>query len=473
MVKNKLLVRIFSSGMQAVAVQLLGSVFFYFISIYLSKDSFGIISWMNAVCLLLTTLLGFGLEQVVIRRIAASNRSDWAATAFFVHAVAGFLAVLLLLLILSNIFKDKEIYRLLPWFFTAQGLIYIGTPLKQFLNAKERFTPYGIIAVISNIGKIAAAYLLLQSRLLSIKTVMIILICTSAFELLCLLIYVLKKTDFGFKVRFKAYTKLIKESSAQYISVIFDMSLSRMDWILLGVMTSNVVLADYSFAYRAFELARLPIFIIAPVILPRLSRLMSLNNKPDEKQQGHINSFITVEMFFAVLIPLALNILWVPVITLITKGKYGDANAMQFGVLSLCIPLLLFINLLWSLSFGAKKYKAVTGITIICAVTNIALNLILIPMIGGEGAAIAFFVTTVLQAGLYYKLANKQILIVKLRPAIVFIVLGAVIYLIILHINVPFMVQFFLAITAYLLLAVLSKQITRQQLYNFKHLLTK
>jgi len=459
--------------MQAVAVQVLGSVFFYFISIYLSKDSFGLISWMNAVCLLITTLLGFGLEQVVVRRIAASDRSDWSAAAFFAHAVAGFLVVLLLLLILSGILKNESIYRLLPWFFTAQGLIYIGTPLKQYLNAKERFTPYGIIAVISNVGKIVAAYLLLQTKVLSIRTVMIILICTSAFELLCLLVYIISKTNFSFKVRFKAYTKLLKESSVQYLSVIFDISLSRMDWILLGVMASNVVLADYSFAYRAFELARLPIFIIAPVILPRLSRLMSLNNRPDAVQQELINSFVRVEMFFAVMIPLALNILWTPLITLITKGKYGDANTLQFGILSLCIPLLLFINMLWSLSFSAKKYKAVTGITIACAVVNILLNIILIPILGGNGAAIAFFVTTVLQGGLYYGLVHKQITAINLRPAILFIAMGAALYFGVMYIHVHFVLRVFIATAIYLLLAILSKQITRQHLQNFKHLLSR
>jgi len=90
LVKNKLLVKIFSSGLQAISVQILGGVFFYFISIYISKDEFGIISWTNAVSVFLTTILGFGLEQVVVRRIAASKRSDWAAAAFFIHSIAGF-----------------------------------------------------------------------------------------------------------------------------------------------------------------------------------------------------------------------------------------------------------------------------------------------------------------------------------------------------------------------------------------------
>jgi O-antigen/teichoic acid export membrane protein len=474
LIKNKLLVKLFSSGLQAIAVQVLGSVFFYFISVYLSKESFGIISWVNAVSIILTTFLGFGLEQVVVRRIAASERSDWAAAAFFAHTIAGFIITFSVLLLLNSFVKNPDsIYRLLPWFFAAQGLLLIGTSLKQFLNAKERFTPYAVIAVISNIAKITAAFLLHHNNQLNINTVMITLVSTAVFELVCLLIYTKAKTTFSFKLHFKAYVKLLKEASAQYISVIFDISLSRMDWILLGIMTSNVILADYSFAYRAYELSRLPMLIIAPIILPRMARLMANKAKPGTLQQFYIKSFSTVELFFAMLIPLCLNILWVPVVSFITNDKYGDTNSLQFLVLSACIPLQFFINLLWSICFGAKKYKSVTTITIICAATNIVLNLILIPKFNGLGAAIAFLTTTLLQGYLYYRLVSKQIMLMSLKPLAVFLITAAAVYFVTIHIPVHFLVQLLIAIILYGAIGFLTKQVNRQHLLNFKHFLSR
>ena len=459
--------------MQAIAVQVLGSVFFYFISVYLSKESFGLISWVNAVSIFLTTFLGFGLEQVVVRRIAASERSDWAASAFFTHTVAGFVITMAVLVLLSSIVKThNDIYNVLPWFFAAQGLLLMGTPLKQSLNAKEKFTPYAVIAVISNIAKIVTVLILHQSNTLSINTVMITLISAAGFELVCLLIYTDAKTSFSFKFHMKAYGKLLKEASAPYISVIFDISLSRMDWILLGIMTSNVILADYSFAYRAYELARLPMLIIAPIILPRMARMMANKAKPGTLQQFYINSFSTVELFFAVLIPLCLNILWVPIVGLITNGKYGETNATQFLVLSVCIPLQ-FINLLWSISFGAKKYKSVTTITIVCAATNIVLNLLLIPKFNGLGAAIAFLTTTLLQGYLYYRLVSGQIMLMSLKPLAVFVLIGAAVYFVTEHIPVHFLIQLLIAIVLYGAICFLTKQVTRQQLLNFKHFLSR
>jgi O-antigen/teichoic acid export membrane protein len=474
LLKNKLLVKLFSSGLQAVSVQVLGAVFFYFVSVYLSKESFGLISWVNAVSIFLTTFLGFGLEQVVVRRIAASERSDWAASAFFTHTVAGFVVTLSVLLLLSSIVKTHDgIYTVLPWFFAAQGLLLMGTPLKQLLNAREKFTPYAIIALISNTAKIVAVLLLHHNNELNINSVMITLISTAGFELVCLLIYTDAKTSFSFKLHMRAYGKLLKEAFTQYISVIFDISLSRMDWILLGIMTSNVILADYSFAYRAYELSRLPMLIIAPIILPRMARLMANKAKPGTLQQFYINSFSTTELFFAMLIPLCLNILWVPIVGLITSGKYGETNSVQFLVLSVCIPMQFFINLLWSISFGAKKYKSVTIITIVCAVTNITLNLVLIPKFNGLGAAIAFLSTTFLQGYLYYRLVNKQIMPMSLKPLAVFLLTAGVVYFVTIHIPVHFLIQLLIAMVLYGALGFLTKQVNRQHMLNFKHFLSR
>ncbi|MEO3406176.1 lipid II flippase MurJ [Mucilaginibacter sp. CAU 1740] len=470
MLRNKAFVKIFSSGLQALAVQVLGSVFFYLISVYLSKDSFGAISWMNALSIFITTILGFGLEQVVVRRIAASGRSDWAAAAFLFHSVTAFFTALLVLLLLST-WGNDSVYKILPWFFVAQGLLFIGIPLKQYLNAKEKFTPYGIIAIITNSARIAAAVWLMKTNRLEVNTIVTVMICTAVAELLALLIYIISKTQFSFKVRFQAYKKLLKEASAQYISVIFDMSLSRMDWLLLGFMASKAVLADYSFAYRAYELSRLPMLIIAPVILPRLARFMA--GKMNAEFEERVNSFNRVELFLAMLITLILNILWTPLVGLITGGKYGATNATEFLILSACIPLQFFINLLWSVSFGAKKYKTVSTITVSCAIANIALNLVAIPLLGGVGSALAFLATNLLQAILYYRLVNKRVMAIGLSSFAFFMLTALAAWFVTGLLNIHFMLRLLLAIAFYIVVALLSKQINKKHIEHSKQFLAR
>jgi len=470
LLRSKAFIRFFSSGLQALAMQVLGSIFFYVISVYLSKDSFGIISWMNTLSIFITTILGFGLEQVVVRRIAASQRSDWAAAAFLFHSLVAFFVTLVALTVLTLMLHNDD-YRLLPWFFIVQGPLFLGIPLKQFLNAKEKFTPYGVIAIISNSLRVCGAFYLAVVHQLQVRSIIIVMICTAGAELLALFIYLITNTGFSFKFRFQAYKKLLSESAAQYVSIIFDMSLSRMDWLLLGFMESKAVLADYSFAYRAYELTRLPMFIIAPVILPRLSRLMV--SKPSDKLQEQVNAFNTAELLLAMLLPLVFNILWTPVVGMITGGKYGATNATEFLILSLCIPLQFFINLLWSLSFSVKRYKAVTSVTVSCAVINIGLNLVLIPLFNGTGSAAAFLITNLLQAALYYRLVNKHVMHISLRPFVLLFPAALAGWFITSSINIHFLLRLLLGIVCYLVIALISRQLSRHTIQNSKQFLAQ
>ena len=68
---SRLFKTFFSSGIQVIAIQFLGGVFFYIISLYLSKSEFGLISWSNGICLTITLLLGFGVGFLVLVGIAA------------------------------------------------------------------------------------------------------------------------------------------------------------------------------------------------------------------------------------------------------------------------------------------------------------------------------------------------------------------------------------------------------------------
>jgi O-antigen/teichoic acid export membrane protein len=474
-VKNTIFNKFFSSGIQAIAVQVLGIFFFYFISLYLSKENFGLISWANASCVFLTTILSCGMEQVIVRRIAVSKTSDWSAAAYLFHSFIGSVILFLAIIALHSFYKNSVSLSFLPLFFLAQSIIYIASPLKQFLNAKEKFTPYGIIALLSNSAKLLTVFFIVKKNALSIGNIALVLIIFAVFELLCLLIYILSKPSFNFKLRFKfnAYLKLLKEASPQYIAVIFDSGLSRMDWVLLGIISTNVVTADYSFAYRAFEISRLPIAIIAPVILPYFSRILIQNKKFDSEKKTFISKLFTIEMFFAVCLILGLNILWTPVISYITHGKYGASNAIQFLILSLCIPFQFFINLLWTLCFAGKRYRSVSIITITSACCNLMLNLVLIPFWGGNGAAIAFLITSIIQASGYYSVVAREFVTLPIKRATLFFLIAIIIYFLSCLLTNIIILRFFIAIVLYIVTNIFLRQIDKSYLVSFRLLLRK
>lgn len=469
--KNTLFGKILSSGLQAIAVQVFGGVFFIIISFYLSKDYFGVINWANAVAMVLTMLLSFGMDQVVVRRIAASETSDWAATAYLMHAGAGSLVTFLILFGISIVppFQDAPKIQLLPWLFLSQGLLFTAGPIKQLLNAKQHFKPYALIAIISNSAKLLAAYWLISTDALSVNGVMAILVICGLFELLALLIYSLVKKKLDLTFRRTAYLKLLKEAAPQYVAVLFDASLARIDWILLGIISTPAASAEYGLAYRAYEIAKLPLTVLSPILLARFAKVLMVNTTLSEGTQKQVKDLFVLEMFFATMIPLVLNILWAPVLDDVFKGKYGSVNAMEFMILSICIPIQFYINLLWTLSFSARKYKQISTIIASTAFINIGLNAILIPFYGGMGAAIAFLVTSVMQLVGYYRLSDKYVMKFSSLPLFSFLLIGAVSYIAAVNIISALWMQVGLAVFLYVAIALVLRQVNTR---NVKSLLT-
>lgn len=465
--KNNLLKKIFSSGLQAIGVQVLGLLFFYIVSKAMSKNDFGIINWATAASVIITTLLSFGMEQVVFRRIAASQRSDWAAAAYMLHALAGSIIGFVALVILAGV-VDKEDIGYLPYFFLSQAFIYMATPLKQLLNAKQRFTPYGVIALISNGLKVAMAGWYVYAGSITIAQVYITLIICGAVEFFALFFYVKKYAAFEISFRTSAYTKLLKESLPQYVSVIFDSSLSRLDWFLIGIIGTHTMTADYGVAYKAFEMQRLPVTIIAPVILAKFAKLMGGNTVITDVQKTVINSIFRLDFFLAGFIPLISVMLWVPALELIYDGKYGADNLTEFTLLSANIPLLFAVNLLWTISFTGKSYRKIANITIGSAVINLVLNLILIPFYGGVGAASAFLLTTIIQLVGYLRLIQKEFFKLPVLSIVMCMVIGIAAFLTANYFTDIWWLRLLIAPAIYTAGCILLKQVTMNDVRTLK-----
>lgn len=462
---NRPIKNFFTSGFQAISMQILGGAFFYLLSVFLSKQEFGVLNWSTAISVFITTLLGFGLEQVVVRRVALNNTSDWAASAYFLHtAIGSIVSFIVMTGVLLIIGSDRMTLRMLPWVFAMQCFIFMATPFRQYLNAKEKFATYGLVSFVSNLIKIGVVLYLAPLYKLDLDAVVYLLIITSFVELAVLFFYVRAKFDLSFSFKFSAYKKLIKESSAQYMAVLFDSSLSRMDWILLGLISAQMALADYSFAYRAYEMMRLPIMIIGPVILPRFARMLSTGSHISYEKRHEIQQFLKIEIVFAAFIILVLNLLWVPIVGSFTADKYGESNQLIFMLLSLCLPLHFAINLFWTLVFSAKKYRYITIATVITAVLNIVFNLALIPFLGGVGGAAAYVAATLVQAIVYSYFVRRKVMRCDLSPLVIVIVITAGAYFAAVLLTQNIFLQIVIAVSIFSGLIIVLKQLGKEQL---------
>jgi len=408
--KGKLLKDISAGTIQVIINQGMGLWIFIIISRYLDKAVYGELNWSLAVLTFVTTILSLRLEQVVVRKVAAGENPSKILTVFFGHIVFSGLLFYIVLF---------ACYQLFPSFFSQHDLLlvlaisqllsFFSLPFKQLAAGKEAF---GWVAVMSSVANGVRAAWLLYLVLFStftITQVLTIYIISSLAELLISMYLV--QNRLGVKLNMcwvmKDYFVLINESLPQVGVVFLNACIARADWILLGIFSTQVITAEYSFAYKVFELSPVPMLIIAPVLLSRFSRYFSKTGiNPLKEREVELNFLIRIEMVLATLLPLILNVVWTPLMDLLTHHKYGAVNQTIFFILSLSIPFQYLINLFWTIEFAQDHLVRIFRITAITCFIIVVGNLVMIPLMNAQGAALVYLLAMIVECFVYYSYAD-------------------------------------------------------------------
>lgn len=398
---GKLLKDVSASTLQVMITQVLGISVFLLTSLYLPKDVYGELNWSYAVLMFITTVLSLRLEQIVVKRAAVDQDPSAIMTLYMIHVLLSGMGFYLILLFLSFIF---------PLFFTvhffllilgiSQLLAFFSSPFKSVTNGKERF---GYLAVMSStailIRTIGLSIIIIFFHL-TIQWVMAIFIASSFIELAVCFYLVNNRMQIKLTthIRFTDYIHLLKESLPQIGVAVLMAGISRMDWILLGFFSTASLTAEYSFAYRVYELSPLPLLIIAPVLLSRFSKYFASNTEQMLLQKKEkLSLLVRSEMIVATFIPLVLNIIWVPFIDSLTGNKYGAVNQSTFLILSCCIPFQYISNLIWSAHFAQNRLKLILRITLITFCIMLAGDMLFIPLYNVKGAAFVYLAAIIIE----------------------------------------------------------------------------
>ena len=401
MMQNRFLRNVSANSFQLIINQLFGLVIFYALSKGLDKNIFGQVNWSLAVLLTVFALLTFGIDQVMVRKIAAGHekQSMFAAYMFHVIIIGGLFYVLLLFsyFFFPNLFPQQN---LLLFIGIGKLMMFFSTPYKQVATAVEKFSSLLYMSVISNVVRGVGLLVLLFLSSMTIVNVLIVFIAGDLLELLTCVMVARPILQPPIKIRWDKNLQfnLLKESLPQTGVVVFTAIMARFDWILIGILVSSARLAEYSFAWKFFEVFTLPLLIVAPIMIPLFTRLFKTSvNAADP------SFLLQWQIIIASFIALLLNVCWVPVVDLITDGKYGEVNSTTIFLFSLSMPFLYFNNYLWTINFAKGKLKLIFSIIAVAFIVNIVACSILIPLYQNEGAAIANLLSILVQVMLYFK----------------------------------------------------------------------
>jgi O-antigen/teichoic acid export membrane protein len=419
----------FSANALQIGFSQLGGLFLFWLSSKeLSKEDFGDFSWYFAVYGTIFSVFSFGLDFIVIKRISAKNDINAVRAQFMQTIIVSCIALLpVLFIIYSKLFSTE--FKSTLFILVAFQFTYLSMPFKNALTGKELFKKSAQPVIIANLIKIGLVFYLYAMQAITLVNVSLLLAICNFIELLFYLLNaysIFDKKVFDLKINFNFYRELIRESLPQLGVIIFDSAFARIDWILLGLLSvtsAAVNIAEYSVAYKIFELSRLPLLILAPILFTRLSKLFHSPQNITKEIESGIHSFFKLELFVGMIIPLILNIVWVPVMLFFTSNKYGVENQLIYFLLSLTLPIIYMINFLWAIAFTQGQLKLTMILSVINSCLNILLNVLLIPKYGQTGAALSFLICNVVMLPLYLYFVNQTFLKFPIKQGLIILTL--------------------------------------------------
>lgn len=357
---------------------------------YLGVDGFGKLSFAIAFATLLGGFARLGLEQVLTREIVRTpdRTGVLLGSAFFARMVSGFFAFALLVavsFVYSSGFDNKLILIVAatslfqPLLVTAswfQSKILSKYYVYSLLSAFLIHAGIRVVLILSGVSVVWFAYAFLLESALS--------------GVFALIVYSFKSRALHtWKVSLKQIGSLLKDSWPQILAFLSVTIYMRVDQIMIGSMLGEREVGLYTAALRLSE-----VWFVVPMALTSTFLPMLVKSKEKTREEYHrrFQLFMDINGMLAYVIAIPVILMSHYMVWVLFGAEYMESVAiLRVYVLSCLFVFVgvpssaylmnenLLIYTFWSTFFGA--------------VTNLLLNLYLIPEHGPMGAAVATVVS--------------------------------------------------------------------------------
>jgi len=375
---------------------------------YLGPEQFGLFSYAQSFVGLFTAIATLGLDGIVVRELVKdeSRRDELIGTAFYLKLI-GAIAVLIVLAVAIQFTSNDHYTNILVFIIASATIFQAFNVVDMYFQAKvlSKYVVYAnvISLFVSSIVKVV---------LILTDAPLIAFAWATLFDSIVLalgFIYFYIKNNSTFNIKnliFKRETavSLLKESwPLIFTGIVISLNM-RIDQVLLGNMTSQEIVGNYSAAFRISEIWYILPAVIGTSIFP------AIINAKNTNEVVYIKRIIqTIKYMSIFVIPIAL------IVTLISDQiallLYGESFSLVGPYLAISIwigvPYLIFFitnQLMYTENLILISFY-VSIFTVFC---NITLNLLWIPLYSGYGALFATLVATYLSTLLSIIILNNK-----------------------------------------------------------------
>ena len=437
-----------------VIFRLISLIVIIYLARYLGTAGFGKYSFVFAYLSFFGVITDLGLQIILVRDMSRdpSTAPKLIGNAYIIRSILTVFAITLSMIIIS----------LTPYPPDIKTYVYLATFTLLFMSFSDFYATIfqanlrmdcNIIAKL--VFKVLSASLIFWIVFTN-GTLMQVLIALVFSEIVKMLINYLLSRKFvrpQFEIDFGLWKYLFKEALPFAFTSVITTIYYRIDVIMLSLMMGDTTVGLYSAAQKLCE----PLLLIPTALMSSMFPIMS--KAFISSKERLIKSYeLSIKYLLIITLPIAIGttIIADKIIFLIYGVEFaGSASALQILIWALVFASTS--SVLTHLLASIEKQKLYIICTGLCAIVNMALNFILIPILSYNGAAIATVATNValLITTFYFVSKHLQFLHIHrifVKPTISGLIMGAFVYYFI-NVNIFLLVLLATAIYSAALLA--------------------
>jgi O-antigen/teichoic acid export membrane protein len=400
----------------------------------ISENDFGVFVLIQVTASFFGIIISFALENIAVTKLISGAEDDLqstlANTAIYyklIILITMSITILLCKPLILYIFKSEQLSQSVVYISLFFLVISLDDFFLRVLQGFHQYKKMAIAQIINGVTRII--FIVLFLILLKMNYVGLVY----AFLLSFALSIVYQYLAMPFKAKYDLNTELFKKIFAfgfpLGLNNILNFIFTKIDRVMIGAMMSPVGVAYYEISSKIPENSRRIYQSFHSVFFPNMSELFSKNKYKDAETvlNNSIRFISLVTMFMAFISVLFQK----DIICLLFTEKYIE-SAPAFAILMISLGIGLMSNIMGTSLVALGQSDKPVKINIVDTITNVAGNLIMIPLFGFIGAVYAALISRCATNPFnFYFLRKAGIKIAAdqyLKPVIVFLLCATLFY---------------------------------------------
>ena len=420
---------------------------------FISSEEFGVFVLLQVIASFFIALGNLAVQDVSVTKfiVGADDEQKFvvASTALCFNFIIGVLISFVIVMckpLMYCLLKSERLSELtvyIPVFFLLNSfnelLIYI----------LQGFHQYKIIAVSQLVnGLVKFLLILILLAYLGMNVVGLIYAFYLSFLASIVTLYFGIPSRKRLMVSRRWFLEMVKFGFPLGLNRLLSFAFSRVDRLILGAMLSPVGVAYFEVASRIPENGYRLLQSFQSVFFPNMSELISRKNQIEAEKM--LNNSLRIVTVISAMAALVILLFKEDVVSVLFSDKYLE-SASALWILTVALSMGSIEYILGGTLVALGKSDKPLKINLLSAMTNVAGNIIMIPIFGFVGAAYATLLARIVANPVYVLFVNKCGLQVNLRKYLTpIVILGACgsVYMVYGSIGVGFKISLILIFVA-------------------------